>query len=90
MKTGRITGRAVPGKGTTGRAGPNNSCFAKSNVDDIYVYVNSIQMCWLISKTVKSLLNLLVLVPTVASSMKVLSDFQISCAISELILSLIL
>ena len=38
------------------------SCVANSNVDDIHVYVDSIQMCWLTSKTVKSLLNLLVFV----------------------------
>ena len=40
---------------------------------------------WLTSKTVKSLLNLLVFVMNVGSSMKLLSDFQISCAVSELI-----
>ena len=47
--------------------------------------VDSIQMCWLTSKTVKSLLNLLGFVMVVVSSMELLSDFQISCAVSELI-----
>ena len=74
----------MPEKGTTGRA-EKYSCFANSNVDDIHVYVDSIQMCWLTSKTAKSLLNLLVFVMNVASSMELLSDFQISCAVSELI-----
>ena len=74
----------MPGKGNTGRA-EKYSCFAKSNVDYIHVYVDSIQMCWLTSKTVKSLMNLLVFVMNVASSMELLSDFQTSCVVSELI-----
>ena len=60
------------------RAGPEISARLTPLVD-------SIQMCWLTSKTVKSLLNLLVFVMNVATSMELLSDFQISCAVSELI-----
>ena len=76
-------------KGTTGRAGPGQaekySCFANSNVGEIHVYVESTQFCWLTSKTVKSLLNLLVFVMNVPSSMEYLSDIKISCALSKLI-----
>ena len=60
------------------RAGPEISAWLTPLVDNI-------QMCWLTSKTVKSLLNLLVFVINVASSMELLSDFQISCAVSVLI-----
>ena len=71
-------------KGTTGRA-EKYSCFANSNVGEIHVYVESTQLCWLTSKTVKSLLNLLVFVMNVPSSMEYLSNIQISCALSKLI-----
>ena len=72
-------------KGTTGRPGRKYSCFANSNVGEIQVYVESTQMCWLTSKTVKSLLNLLVFVVNVLSSMEDLSDIKISFALSKLI-----
>ena len=70
-------------KGTTGQA-EKYSCFAKSNVGEIHAYVESTQMCLLTSKTVKSLLNLLVFVMNVPSSMEDLSDIKISCALSKL------
>ena len=56
-------------KGTTGQA-DKYSCFAKFNVGEIHVYVESTQLCWLTSKTVKSLLNLLGFVMNVPSSME--------------------
>ena len=78
-----ITGRALTEKEL--RAGPKNICFANSNVGEIHIYVASTQLCWLTSNTVKSLLNLLVFVMNVPSSMEDLSDIQISCALSKLI-----